>query len=208
MIFTNKFSDPNEAFDIIINAVKKFNPDVFLYALQYKNWDEYEITQMSQELTIYRHRLEIGYNSLVKFSRDFNKQFVTTNNKCFESALKMLRILRSGIKETKKIYQRFSPRSKREEFHYVLGAMPLSVYDHSYISAKNYQYDFFKFQCYPDCVNGLCTEMSKFFALLLTSMQLCKQVMEEEQQIRSDHKYCHFLFQSFNNTSVIKTLNI
>lgn len=194
MYFTTKIANPKEAFNIISEAVQKFNTDSFINALQYNNFNEYTMSQMAIEISTYRGKLEKEYNNLVKFSQEFNKKFATSDNKYFDTSLKMLRVIKSGIRETKKIYMKFCPRAKREQFFYVMDQTPCTVYKYSYISADTYEGNLFKFDGFDPCVNSVYNEMTKFFVLLMKCIKLCKSVLADEKIIREDKNYCLFLF--------------
>lgn len=208
MNYTTKIYDPTAGLNQILAAATKFNPDRFLYALQYKNWDERTMERMSCEISTYRNKLEAEYNRLVEFSKVFNKEFATMNNDCFNSALTMLKKLRSGISETKRIYQKFCPRARKESIYHTIGNKPVSAYDYSYISADTYQLPLFKFEGYPACISGLYNEMEKFFVLLIRCMQLCIQVLDDEKRIKKDNKYCMYLYEQFKEKILKEILDI
>ena len=197
MYYTANIYDPVKGLDQILQAISKFNAERFLYALKYKNWNERKFELKSIEVATYRRKLEVEYDRLVEFSKVFNKEFATMNNKCFSSALIMLNKLRSGISETKKIFTMFCPRAHQESLLQEILNKPVSAYDYAYISADIYQLPIFKFEEYPACVSGLYNEMEKFFLVLIRCIQLCKQVLDEEKKIKSDHKYCKYLFEQF-----------
>lgn len=199
MYYTATIYDPEKGIDQILLAASKFNAERFLYALEYKNWDERRMEVMAGEVAAYRTKLENEYDRLVEFSKVFNKEFATMNNKCFSSALTMLRKLRSGISETKRIFTKFCPRARREVICQTIADKPVSAYDYAYISADTYQLPLFRFEGYPACVSRLYNEMEKFFLLLVRCIQLCKQVLSDEKEIRGDNKYCKYLFEEFKN---------
>ena len=197
MTYTEKIDDAEVGMSQILNAALKFNSDRFLYALQYKNWDERTIETMSEEVASSRLRLEKEYERLAAFAKTFNKEFATDKNDCFDTALVMLRKLRSGISQTKKIFKRFCPRARKNEIFHAIGQKPASAYEYARISADVYQLPLFSFEEFPACIGGLYHEMEKFFVILIKSIQLCKQVLKDEQDIKKDHKYCLYLFGVF-----------
>ena len=199
MYYTAVIYDPVEGINHIFTAASKFNTERFLYALEYKNWDERTLELMGNEVATYRMKLETEYDRLVEFAKVFNNEFVTMNNKCYSSALTMLRKLRSGISETKKIFTKFCPRAHKERIFQAIANKPVSAYDYAYISAETYQLPLFNFEGYPACVSGLYNEMEKFFLVLIRCIQLCKQVLNDEKKIKSDNKYCKYLFEEFKN---------
>lgn len=199
MYYTANIYDPETGFEQILAAASKFNAERFLYAMEYKNWDERTLERMGNEVATYRMKLETEYDRLVEFAQFFNKEFATMNNKCYSSALIILRKLRSGISETKRIFTKFCPRANKETLTHEIAKKPVSAYDYAYISADAYQLPLFEFEGFPACVSGLFNEMQKFFVLLVRCIQLCKQVLNDEKKIRSDNKYCKYLFDEFKN---------
>lgn len=199
MYYTANIYDPEKGLEQILMATSKFNAERFLYAMEYKNWDERTMERMGKEVAAYRTKLEEEYDRLVEFAKIFNKEFATMNNKCYSSALIILRKLRSGISETKRIFTKFCPRANKHEFRLTIAHKPASAYEYAYISADDYQLPLFQFEGYPSCVSGLFNEMQKFFLVLIRCVQLCKQVLNDEKKIRSDNKYCKYLFDEFKN---------
>lgn len=198
MYYTTTY-DPRTGLNVIALAVAKFNPERFLYAIKYKHCNEAELELMACHVSEYRAKLEAEYTRLLKFSRTFNKQFVTENNKCFDSAITLLRKMKAGMSEVKKIFKKFCPRARREDVRHAIGNMPVSAYEYSYISSSTYPLPLFKFDTYPPCVSGLYNEIEKFFILFAQCIALCKRVLAEEERIRKDKKYCYHLFQEFKN---------
>ena len=197
MYFTPEIYDPKTGLDVIAVAIAKFNPERFLFAIEHKNCDETEMELMARQVAENRAKLETEYTRLLSFAKTFNKEFVTGNNKCFDTALTLLRKMRTGMSQTKKIFMKFCPRARREDVRHVIGNMPVSAYEYSYISAGTYPLPLFQFDTYPPCVSGLYNEMEKFFVLFVKCIGLCKRVLAEEEKIRKDKRYCFYLFQDF-----------
>ena len=197
MQYSTEIHDSAQGFDLVLTAVQKFNPNRFMYALQYKNWNETDIERMARNVTECRERMEGEYERLVAFAKQFNKEFVTNDNKRYATALVMLRKLRSGISETKRIFAKFCPRARRKSVAYALADKPRSAYDHAYISMDTYQLPLFSLENYPPSISRLYNEMERFFFVLVRCIQLCKQVLEEEQVIRKDGRYCKYLYDEF-----------
>lgn len=205
---TSTLSDPENGIEEIIQAASKFNIDRFIYAIKYKDWDEKKLKLKAEEVAFYRGKLEAEFDRLVEFAKVFNKEFATMDNKRYSSALTLLRKLKSGIRETKKLFLEFCPRARRESIHHAIGNKPVSAFIYSNISANDYQLDLFKFEGYPDCVNELYNEMEKFFIVLIRSIHLCQQVLDEEKEIRSDNKYCKLLFDKFKENVLGEYANV
>lgn len=197
MYYSSTIEDPLEGFNQIVNATARFNSDRFLYALQYKNWNEKDIERMCQEVSSSRCKLDGEYSRLVTFAKDFNREFATKDNKRFDSALIMLNKIKSGISGTKQIFMKFCPRARKENILHVIGNRPVSAFDYAYISADTYPMDLFQFEGYPSCISSLYEEMEKFFILLISCIRLCKQVLADEKTIKENNQYCKYLLDEF-----------
>ena len=197
MSYTQDIYDPKEGFSTILSAASKFNPERFLYAIEFKNWDEKKMQLMIHEVATYRLKMESEYDSLREFAKVFNKEFATINNECYSSAMALLRKIRSGISETKRLFMRFCPQKRRKSVIHTMVERPKSAYDHSRISSDVYQLSLFRFDDYPVCVNDLFNEMTQFFFVLVRCIQLCQDVLDEEANIKRNNKYCKFLFDVF-----------
>lgn len=199
MYYSPSICNPEEGISQILLAASKFNADRFLYGLQYKHWDEKKIELLSSEVANYTTKLEKELINLEEFAKIFNNEFATLNNKCFSSAMALLKKIRSGISETKRIFMRFCPRARQDNILRMIGNNPVSAFDYSRISASSYQLSLFEFEGYPSSVNGLFNEMEKFFLILVRCLQLCKQVLKDEEKIKSDKRQCYLLFLEFKD---------
>ena len=197
MYYTAQIFKPEEGFGKIIEAAGKFNMDRFIYAIGYKNWNEEKIERLGDEVSIYRRKLDIEYKNLVKFAECFNKQFATPNNKCFETALHLLKKLRSGISETKKLFLKFCPRARYEKLNQAFAQHKVSAYEYAYISTDSYQLPLLTIESFPPQVMALYREMEKFFITLVKCLQLCLRVIKDERIIKADNEYCAILLEQF-----------
>ena len=75
MYYTDKIINPTESIEQILAAIEKFDKERFLYALQYKNWDEAAIDRMASEVSDYRVRLKEELQRLADFANVFNNEF-------------------------------------------------------------------------------------------------------------------------------------
>lgn len=208
MYYTSKITEPEQALEVIANAAGRFNPNIFLYALEYKNYDKPALKRMCREISEYSTKMEAELDRLQKFAKPFNESFVTDQNKCYDVALRVLRKIRSGIKETKRIYLKFCPRARKDKLISIHGNNPVSAFEYSRLSIKAEQLDAFGLEEWPKVVQNLYSEMEKFFLLLTRSIKLCKQVIEDERTIRKDPAYCQYLYEKFKEKFLKKIANV
>lgn len=201
--FDTSIPDPKVGMEIIMKGISKFNFDLFQYALRYKHYDEEKLIEMAKHIAKYREKLEIEHQRLTKFAYTFNRSFVTDNNKCFDTALKLLRKLRSGISEVKKIYKSFCPRwGKRYSSYQAKTKGKLSAFEYSYFNEKEFQLSFFGLEDAPTCIQELYKEISRFFFQLNLSINLCMRVISDEVDIKNNPQYCNYLYNQFKEETL------
>ena len=209
MAYSTTIYDPRQGMETILTSMSKFEKDRFLYALKYKHYDQNKLELMAQQVADYRKKLEEEHKRLLEFAGVFNHRFVTDNNKCFQTALMLLNKLRSGISEVKRIYLMFCPRWNRKNFpNPSINNQIRSVFDYSIFSIDSIQYSLFELDEYPPCVQGLYNELSKFFSQLNLSLLLCISVLEDEEKIRKDQKYCNFLYEEFKEKVIKEMMDV
>lgn len=208
MFYTSTITNPEEGLDAILEAAERFNTDRFLYAVQYKNYDESQLDSMAKEIACYRNKLEKEYERLQDFAKTFNESFVTDDNKCYDVALKALNKIKSGVSETKRIYMKFCPRGRQDKFHSIYGNKKVSAFTYSTLSSEEIQLDAFGLEEFPVAIQGLYREMEKFFTLLVRCVQLCKQVIRDERTIRKNGNYCQYLYERFKEKFLKKIAHV
>lgn len=208
MFYTPKITNPEEGLDAILVAAERFDVNRFLYAVQYKNYDENQLESMANEIAFYRDKLEKEYERLQSFAKTFNESFVTDDNKCYDVALKMLNKIKSGVSETKRIYMKFCPRGRQDKFRSIYGNKKVSAFKYSKLSSDEVQLEAFGLEEFPVVIQGLYREMEKFFTLLVRCVQLCKQVIKDERTIRKDGNYCQYLYERFKEKFLKKIAHV
>lgn len=208
--------DSYDGLQTVVCAIENFSPDRFLAALQQKNKVslEYIITLDAQVLDAIS-RLQEQKLGLLKFSQDFNNQFVTKNNNCFNSAHQLLHKIHSGTTQAKRIFKQLTPNStaavpRNTPTTYV---QP-SLYERSPLGMETYMQSLWPIETYPDEVQQLFQDLKRFFTLLHDALQLCVEVMRKEEYIRRDPNQCRDLYRSFKDDNyhrfkrMLKSINI
>lgn len=208
MYYTSNITEPEQALESIADAAGRFEPNIFLYALEYKNYNVPALERMCREVSKYSTKLETELDRLQKFAKPFNESFVTDQNECYEVALRLLRKIRSGISEAKRIFLLFCPRAHKDKIPSIHGNCPVSAFEYSRLSTKTVQFNAFGLEQYPVEVQNLYCEMEKFFMLLTQAIMLCKQVIIDEQKIRKDSNYCQYLYEEFKKKFLKKIASV
>lgn len=193
--------DSFEGLQSVLSAVQNFNEGRLQDALTQRriNWTTREIREIDTALIDAKGKLEIQYYDLEEFSKIFNKQFVTTNNAYFNSAYQLLRQVKSGTSQIKKLYKKFTPNSSAAR-----KALPRQnqslIYDQSSIGNGSYNLPLYPLDTYaPPEVIALCKNMQEFFDLMAKSMLLCLDVMRDEAMYRRDPIYCCTLYHDYKD---------
>lgn len=184
-----------DPFQLILDAINKFDYQRFIYGIKYKHWDKNHVINEIERVSKYTHKLKKEYDRLVNFAQDFNKQFATEDNGCFITAQKMLKKMKSGISSFINLLLKYCPRRPKNEWLGLIRNPCLRAFDYSRIVGDKCQLTFFTLDDYPECVSMLYNAMETFFYYLNRSLQLCKQVIADESNIRKDKKYCKFLWE-------------
>ena len=145
-----------------------------------------EVQMLTEHVREYHAKLRKEIMALLKFSQDFNKQYATDNNGCFDTASKLFNRIRSSIAGTKRVYSKFCPTLRRQGPVKEGVEQRPSVFTHSMLSIGEYSGSLFGKEGYHECVDELCKEMEGFFKDLVTGLKLCRDVMQQEREIRGD----------------------
>jgi len=173
--------------DLILKFVQSFDVHNLLFALSAKNMDESSIRSLTLDISDYNNRLERQKLRLFDFGKDFNKMYATDNNKCFDTALKVSRKIKSGIAEAKRLFVKFCVPSRRRLPD---GVPNKQAHERSLINTPNYVIDLFGLQSYPDYVAELFYTMLKFYQNLRECIEECIRVIQQEDYIRQDKRKC------------------
>lgn len=176
-----------EQMDLILKFVQNFDVNNLLFALHAKKMDESTIRCLTLDISDYNNKLERQKLILFDFGKDFNKQYATDNNKCFDTALRTSRKIKSGITEAKKLFVRFCKPSRKQLPN---GILDKQAHERSLINTPNYVIDLFGLQSYPDYVAELFYTMLKFYQNLRECIEECIRVIKQENHIRQDKRKC------------------
>lgn len=174
-----------EALNLIIEKAMEFDQERVLYGLEVRHYTVDDVLMLTSLVEEYHGKLRKEIVALVKFSQDFNSQYATDNNKCFDTASRLFNRLRSSIAGTKKLYKKFCPVLRRKGPSCYGRVQRASVFTHSMLNVTQTQ--LFGFEGYDACVEELYHAMAEFFGDLVVGLKLCRDVMQQEREIRGDY---------------------
>lgn len=182
---------PLEQLMLISDFIDKFDSAQLLHAIEKKRFDQDDIISITEDIKIQNSKLCKQKISLNRMSISYNKKFATDNNGVFDTARKTSLKIKSGIKGIKDIFKNFTPRVNKRQAN---GPQEGQAILHSAISSSVYQLELFGFDSYPDCVKVLLKEMLNFFNNLNDCLRICREVIDEERDLKKDGKRCLDLF--------------
>lgn len=197
MVISDKLGNSHvEAMDKIVSFITSFDVQKLLYAIGAKKLDEDDISSITLDIKEQNIKLERQKKHLFHFGKVYNKEFTTSDNKCFDTSAHLLFKMRSGIKGIKIAVKSFHRRSRKKP---PFGKEAPQVIDKSLISANvEYMEDLFGLDSYPLCVKDLFAAMICFYNNMMECLHEALRVLSEEKATRQDEKKClELLIQAF-----------
>lgn len=177
-----------DTLELLIDKAQEFNSENVLEGLQQRHYDIEDVRMLLAHVREYHGKLQKEVIALLKFSQNFNQQYATDNNKCFDTASRLFNRLRSSIAGTRRLYRSFCPRINSQVLDSQGNPVSRSIFTHSLLSAPLYSRQLFGLDSYPECVSELCHEMEGFFNDLVAGLKLCRDVLKKEREIRGDYR--------------------
>lgn len=185
MQYTTIVDKSEETLNMIIEKAEEFDQERVLNGLDMRHYSVDDVVMLTDHVREYHAKLRKEIVALVRFSQNFNKEYATDNNKCFDTASRLFNRLRSSIAGTKQLYRKFCPILRRRGFLKDGSEGRPSVFTHSMLNVG--QRLLFGTEGYDGSVNELCEAMEQFFADLVVGLKLCRDVMQQEREIRGDY---------------------
>lgn len=188
MLYSTVVDKNEDGLLMIIEAAEKFEQGKYLNAIYDCHLKKEDIQGVAEYVKEYKAKLSREHLALAKFALTFNKEYATENNKCFDSAEKLFRKIRSTISGSKKIYKKFC-RTVRKRMPLTANQRP-SVFKRSELVNDYYSGQLFGIETYDDCVIMLYEQLEEFFIELVKCLALCRMIIMEESAIRNTPERC------------------
>lgn len=167
----------------IISAVEQFEEDRFLASLSIRH-HPYDIQQATLMVREYQTKMNREVLALDKFSETFIREYATDNNECYETAQRLFNRIRSTISASRKVFRKTCPIVRKP-----IPGNP-SIFKRSVLSFGICQRDLFGVSTYDEAVKVLYEDLRTFFVTVITTLLLCRKMIQEEMMVREDDKLC------------------
>ncbi len=176
----------------IYEAAREFETDNVMEALLTCKFDRKKVVKTLYLVRKYQAQLNIESMDLVEFSENFIEQYATDHNECFRVAEKLIKKIRTTITGSMKVFRSFCPRvhSKRDGEGNIVPALDFTRLRHRY-----YHGQFFGAEVYDECTQNLIRELVSFFFHLMTTLKVCKDMIQKEEKVRGDFKQLKVIFE-------------
>lgn len=131
--------------------------------------------------------LKLEFARLKKHAKTFNKEYATNYNKYFCTAQQLMMKMRSGISRGIRIVVSFCPKTRKKLKQ---KTVKRSAVKNSKFTTAPYSKDLFSEE-YSQAVKELYNELELYINDLHDCIQLCIQVIEEEERIKQDPDRVH-----------------
>jgi hypothetical protein len=167
----------------IIEALEQFERERFIAGIQARHYTKFDIEQAIDMVVSYQSKMNVEARSVVRFSETFIQQFATDNNKCFDTAQLYFNRIRSTLCAIKKVFQKTTPRSMVQLPE---GSQQPTVFERSPLSYGACVVDLWGLASYDECVQTLYHKLETLLTTATTTLALCHQMIESEENIRQD----------------------
>ena len=167
----------------IIEALEQFERERFIAGIQARHYTKFDIEQAIDMVVSYQSKMNVEARSVVRFSETFIQQFATDNNKCFDTAQLYFNRIRSTLCAIKKVFQKTTPRSMAQLPE---GSQQPTVFERSPLSYGACVVDLWGLASYDECVQTLYHKLETLLTTATTTLALCHQMIESEENIRQD----------------------
>lgn len=181
---------------------EKFKPvaeDRFLYSLQQKRWTIEEVHTFNARLQISYEYTSKEYERMKELRKTYNKEYPTDHKQYLSTAIELMGKMRSTLSAYRKIADGFRPKKKR-------GSKPkegITACDRTTLYNGAYSQDAFGWEVYPDkAVKDLLNNLNDYLELAGKCLDLCLEVIDEEQAIRTTPEWAYALYKDSFDRSV------
>lgn len=189
--YIEKIKPTKKGLDELDDSTRHVTIERLMAGIQCKKTKPEELLELTAHFRN-RHSMEDAeLYRLGVFSKDYNKQWATKNNRCFNKEEMMLNKRQSQYKSWRKMLKvtspRFKPRPNETE-------NPQSIYEASFLTYRPYEMDMWGPASYGTLIYDLKDELDIIVNHMQDGRQLCDDMMKEEANIDNDPERKEQLF--------------
>lgn len=180
--------DKNEkTFELLGEYIPGYNKNRALNGIGLKLKTEDECIKYTAELNVALAKAELEYASIKKLEKYYNTTFPSDNKNCLSTPHYLYNKIKSSISEIKKSILKFCPRnSRRAAGSYSSATQTMNV---SHLCNKAPYIEDMYLEVYPDYVHQMLDVLEKYMQIASDIIQLCQELMKEENEIRNNDEY-------------------
>lgn len=196
--------DTLEDLQFVADAANKFNYDRFIYILLNKSVSPSEVLQMRAQILEVTAKLTTEYSKLQNYSLTFNKEFTTEYNTYFSNVYLLLRKVKSGTAQMKRLYRLSTPNNAAAIRQINPSNFRPNIYKRSSLGGGEYMPALFSQEHFHEELNELYYVTAEFMKIMHQCLTLCVDMLREENKIRLNKKSCKGLWDKFKDNQYKK----
>ncbi len=199
MLYSTILQRDQTGFDQIYEAARSFEEEKVLEAIIICKFDTKKLNQTLNLVRIYQLKLINESMDLVEFSQTFIEEYATDHNECFRLTERLIRRIGTTMTGSMKIFRKFCPvvRRKLDDRGNIVPTL-----EYSRLVFKQFSGQLFGPEVYIDIVKTLLHEMATFFYHLVTTMQVCKDMIRKEEEAMGNIDYLKRIFEKSCNEAL------
>ena len=190
-----------------INAfINQMKQDNFLFAIQYRRFDEKHIKTMMYDLQAKTGILQAQLSILDLNSDDWLLAFCTDEKGKYSEADRFIKTIGGSTKTMVDIAKKYQLKNTIKKVTY--GHSEVSGWGTSFISQSVTQPSLFKDKLFPDYVYELFDAIMYFSSFVTKGINVCKEILQKEQKIKTDWVEAKRVFDYFKSKVILMVKDI
>ena len=190
-------SNTIEDLNNILEFIKQIKLDNFLFAIQYRRFDEMQIKTLMYDLQARTGMLQAQLSILDMDSDDWLLAFCTDEKGKYSEADKLIKTIGGSMKTMVGIAKKYQLKNTCTKVTY--GHPEVSGWNFSFISQTVTQPSLFKDKLFPDYVYELFNAIMYFSSFVTKGINVCREILQKEQKIKTDWVEAKRVFDYFKS---------
>lgn len=190
-------SNTIEDLNNILEFIKQIKLDNFLFAIQYRRFDEMQIKTLMYDLQARTGMLQAQLSILDIDSDDWLLAFCTDEKGKYSEADRLIKTIGGSTKTMVDIAKKYQLKNTIKKVTY--GHSEVSCWDISFISQSVTQPSLFIEKLFPDYVYELFNAIMYFSSFVTKGINVCREILQKEQKIKTDWVEAKRVFDYFKS---------